>query len=145
VVLQAQAIMRAAYERKHVIVVIDEYTQVIVSTRNAGAGLLDIFARGGGLNVGIIGLTQEPVYVPRQLLSQATHLVMLSLTFQADIDYIKKMVPEYQSPLKLGDPYGFWWKWVDGGGEVVYYPDQATWYGQLQVAKPRPRTEPKDA
>jgi hypothetical protein len=141
---QVQFLLRKAYERKHVIVVIDEYVQAVPSPRNAGKALLDIFQRGGGLNVGLIGLTQEPVYVPRQLLSQATHLVMFSLTHRYDVEYMHKMESAYQVPMKLGDPYGFWWKHVDGSGEVIYYPNQRVWYDNLHVAMPntlKPETE----
>lgn len=135
VVEQAQSIFRAAYNRKHVLLVVDEYVQVCPSTVNAGAALLDVFQRGGGRNVGLIGLTQEPVYVPRQLKSQATHLVLLSLTYDHDIEHVKKMVKTYENPQEvLGDPYGFWWKWADGGGEIVYYPNQKVWYDTVQTA-----------
>lgn len=134
VVEQAQNIFRQAYERKHVIVVVDEYVQVVPSQQSAGAALLDVFQRGGGRNVGLIGLTQEPVYIPRQLKSQATHLVLLSLTYDTDIDHVHKMVRQYTNPLDKGDPYGFYWKWADGGGEVVYWPNQNAWYQQLGVA-----------
>jgi hypothetical protein len=137
VVAKCQAIFRAAYERKHVIVVVDEYVQCVPSSRNAGDALLDIFQRGGGRNVGLIGLTQEPVYVPRQLLSQATHQVIFSLTHAYDIKYVKAMEPQYESPIKMGDPYGFWWKWVDGNGEVTYFPNQRVWFDTLRVAMPR--------
>lgn len=134
VVEQAQQIFRSAYDRKHVIIVVDEYVQVVPSQQSAGAALLDVFQRGGGRNVGLIGLTQEPVYIPRQLKSQATHLVMLSLTYDTDIEHVQKMVRQYRNPLSMGDKYGFWWKWADGGGEVVYYPNQRLWYEQLSVA-----------
>lgn len=137
-VTQVQGLLREAYNRGNVIVIVDEYVQAVPSPKNAGKPLLDIFQRGGGLNVGIIGLTQEPVYVPRQLLSQATHQVLLTLTHGYDIEYLKKMEPLYRPPIKLGDPYGFWWKHVDGTGEVDYFPNQAVWYNQLQVALPKP-------
>ena len=132
--VQAQKIIRNAYNRGHVLLVIDEYTQVVMSKQSPGAALSDVFARGGGKNVGIIGLTQEPVFIPRQLLSQATHLVMFNLTYQADIDYIKKLYRGYIEPVKRGDPHGFYWKWVDGTSlEVNYYKNQAQWYDGLRV------------
>lgn len=137
VVDQCQAIFAQAYDRKYVVVVIDEYVQVCPSKVNAGAALLDIFQRGGGRNVGLIGLTQEPVYVPRQLISQATHLVLLSLSFGYDIDYVRKIYRDYNSPLRMGDNYGFYWGWLDGNGEWGYYADQSKWYKTLQVAKPQ--------
>jgi hypothetical protein len=136
VVMQAQAIFKMAYQQKHVIVVIDEYVQVVESSRNAGSALLDIFQRGGGRNVGVIGLTQEPVYVPRQLISQATHICLLSLNYAHDIKYAKNLCPIYESPNKIGDPYGFYWSWIDGHGEWDYYQNQSIWYEQLEVAKP---------
>ena len=133
---QAQAIFAQAYSRKHVLVVVDEYVQVVYSKVTAGSALMDIFQRGGGRQVGLIGLTQEPVYVPRQLISQATHVCLLSLTYQADIKYVKNLCPVYVPPNKVGDPYGFWWSWVDGHGEWDYYKDQSVWFDKLEAAKP---------
>lgn len=145
VVEASQAVFRQAYERQHVIVIVDEYVQVVPSTVNAGAALLDVFQRGRGRQVGLIGLTQEPVYVPRQLKSQATHLVLLSLTFDTDIDHVTKMVHEYKNPQSFGDKYGFYWKWLDGHGEVVYYPNQKVWYDQLDAAFNRSEYEARNA
>lgn len=138
---QVQAFCKAAYDKGHVIIVIDEYVQAVPSIKNAGDDLLNVFQRGGGKNVGIIGLTQEPVYVPRQLISQATHICLLSLTYQADIKYVRNLCPVYEPPIKVGDPYGFYWSWVDGHGEWDYYQNQATWFKQLQAAKPIPKEQ----
>lgn len=136
-VVAAQEIMSRAYKRRNVLLIVDEYTSVVPSSTNPGKALRDVFSRGGGRGVGIIGLTQEPVYVPRQLLSQATHQALFTLTHQNDIDKIKKMEPGYVPPIKLGHPHGFWWKWIDGNGELVLYPNQKIWYDQLRVAMPR--------
>lgn len=133
---QAQAIFAKAYQQGKVIVVIDEYVQVVQSSKNAGDDLLNIFQRGGGRNVGLIGLTQEPVYVPRQLISQATHLCLLTLSYGYDIEYARKLCPIYVPPIKVGDPYGFYWSWVDGSGEWDYYKDQASWYEHVEAAAP---------
>lgn len=137
VVDQAQGIFASAYDRKNVVVVVDEYVQVCPSRVSAGAALLDIFQRGGGRNVGLIGLTQEPVYVPRQLVSQATHLILLSLSFSYDVEYVRKIYREYASPNRMGDPYGFYWGWLDGNGEWGYYANQQEWYKTLKVSKPQ--------
>jgi hypothetical protein len=139
---QVQYYCQQAYDRGHVIIVIDEYVQAVPSIKNAGQSLLNVFQRGGGKNVGLIGLTQEPVYVPRQLISQATHLCLLSLTYEADIKYVRNLCPTYVPPIKVGDPYGFYWSWVDGSGEWDYYTNQAAWYNQLDVAKPLPQGVP---
>jgi len=137
VIDQVQQIIDDAYKRHNVLLVIDEYAHVTPTTVNAGRALLNVFQRGGGVNVGIIGLTQEPVYVPRQLLSQATHLVLFSVTFQADIDYLRKMYKAYVPPLEAGYPHGFYWRWIDGAGAWDFYPDQMQWYENLNVALPR--------
>ena len=134
---QVQALCADAYSRGHVILVIDEYVQAVPSIKNAGQALLNVFQRGGGKNVGLIGLTQEPVYVPRQLISQATHLCLLSLTYENDIKYVRNLCPVYQPPIKVGDPYGFYWSWVDGSGEWDYYQNQSVWFQQLKAAKPK--------
>ncbi len=135
---QVQALCAQAYDRGHVILVIDEYVQAVPSVKSAGQALLNVFQRGGGKNVGIIGLTQEPVYVPRQLVSQATHICILSLTYENDIKYMRNICPIYEPPIKRGDPYGFYWSWVDGSGEWDYYENQVVWFDQLQAAKPIP-------
>jgi hypothetical protein len=140
---QVQAILRAAFDRGHVIVVVDEYVQAVPSPRSAGKALLDIFQRGRGRNVGIIGLTQEPVFVPRQLISQAAHICLLSVSYQYDTDYLKKICKIYVSPNKSvsaggpGDTYGFFWSWIDGSGEWSYYRNQLEWYQDLMVRQPQ--------
>lgn len=137
---QVQHLLRVAYERGHVVIVIDEYTQVVISSQNPGSALLDVFTRGRGKDVGLIGLTQEPVYVPRQLLSQASHMVLFSLSFPNDVKKIKEIYPEYRSPMTLGDPYGFYWGWLDGPVvEWRYYRNQQAWYQSLGIAQPSPR------
>ena len=141
---QVQEICRSAYSRKNVIVCIDEYVQAVVSQRNAGSALLNIFQRGGGRDVGLIGLTQEPKFVPRQLISQSTHTIMLNLTYGYDIEYLQQIDKAYQPPRKLGDDYGFWWRWNDGGGEMDYYPNKRGWYEQLKVSLSRKRQESLD-
>ena len=147
---QAQSIFQAAYNRgginspARVLVVVDEYVSVVESTKNAGQPLLDIFQRGGGRTVGLIGLTQEPVYVPRQLISQATHLFIFTLTHQYDIKYVKTICPNYVPPASRGDIYGFWYKWVDGPtDEWIYYPSQRQWYNDLKIAMPKPIEVPQ--
>lgn len=143
IVDQAQAVFAAAYKRKYVLVVIDEYVHVVYSKVTAGSALMDIFQRGGGRQVGVIGLTQEPVYVPRQLISQATHICLLSLTYQNDIKYVRNICPIYVPPIRVGDPYGFYWSWIDGHGEWDYYKDQRTWYDTLEVAKTMSNVPPQ--
>lgn len=141
---QAQRIFQAAYNRggsgpSKVMVVVDEYVSVVPSTKNAGQALLDIFQRGGGRTVGLIGLTQEPVYVPRQLISQATHIFLFTLTHIYDIKYARTICADYVPPADRGDPYGFWYKWVDGPtNQWLYYPNQRAWYDDLRIAMPKP-------
>lgn len=142
---QVQAILKAAYNRQRVVVVVDEYTQAVPGQRNPGAALRDVFARGRGRQVGIIGCTQEPVYVPRQLISQATHTVMLNVSYAYDIKYLKSVDPLYIPPVKHGDRYGFYWRWNDGGGDLDYFPNQKVWYDQLKIAMNRQEQERRQA
>lgn len=133
----SQAKIAEAYERGHVILVIDEYTQVIQSDRNEGYALRNVFARGGGKNVGVIGLTQEPVYIPRKLISQASHVGLFTVTYQPDIDYVKKYCNSYSPPLRQGYPYGFYWSHIDGGSQWAFYEDQKKWFDALNFALPK--------
>ena len=136
---QCQGIINAAYMRGTVIIVIDEYVSVVESTRNPGKALKDVFQRGGGLNVGLIGMTQEPVYIPRQLLSMATHQFLFNLTHQYDIEWARKIYKTYIPPAERGDVHGFYYKWVDGPtGKWEYYKHQKAWYDSLRIAMPRP-------
>ena len=143
-VSMAQAKIDEAYERTHVLLVIDEYTQVVPSIQNPGYALKNVFARGGGKKVGLIGLTQEPVYIPRMLLSQATHLALFTVTHQADIKYLKNLCPEYVPPSRQGDPYGFYWSHQDGSATWGYYTSQKAWADSLQFALPREPKEEKE-
>lgn len=144
VIDQAQKIFAAAMTRNklertpfnNVLVIVDEYVQVVPSARNPGPALKDIFQRGGGLKTGIVGLTQEPVYVPRQLISQATHVFLFNLTLDYDIDRIKKMFPWYEPPLYRGDEWGFWHIYVDGSDGPQYFHNQYEWYEALDIEIP---------
>jgi hypothetical protein len=124
----AQKLFQAAYERCGVLVVVDEYRQVVPNTVNAGDDLLDLFTRGGGRGAGVIGETQEPVYVPRQLLSQATHQMFFDLSYPNDIKRIQEFYAPYDRPLiTRGNNHGFFHVAVDYDGLGVYYPHVRNW------------------
>lgn len=140
-VVLAQYKIDEAYQRTHVILVIDEYTQVVQSRQDAGWALKNVFARGRGKKVGLIGLTQEPVFVPRMLLSQASHLVLFTVTHGPDIKYLKELSDGiYYPPARQGDPHGFYWSHQDGGAQWAYYANQKEWADRLNFALPKPRT-----
>ena len=146
VVTQCQSIITAAYSRGNVILVLDEYVSVVESRQEPGKPLKDAFQRGGGRNVGVIGCTQEPVYVPRQLLSQATHIFLFTLTYDYDIQWAKKICKTYEPPSTRGDIHGFWYKWVDGPtNKWAYYASQMDWYESLKIALPKPVDLPQPA
>lgn len=142
----AQGKIAEAYERGHIILVIDEYTQVVPSVQNPGYALRNVFARGRGKQIGLIGLTQEPVFIPRMLLSQASHLALFSVTHTADIKYLKNLCPTYVPPVRQGDPYGFYWSHQDGSGQWAYYTNQKAWADSLKFAMPKRKegSESKD-
>lgn len=146
VIDQAQAIMNAAYDRGNVIVIVDEYVSVVASRQEPGKALKDIFQRGGGRKVGLIGLTQEPVYVPRQLVSQATHIFLFTLTYDRDIKWVREVYKTYIPPTTRGDIHGFYYKWVDGPtNKWQYYSHQRAWYEDLRIAMPKPLELPPGA
>ena len=124
----AQRLFQKAYDRCGVLVVVDEYRQVVPNTVNAGDDLLDLFTRGGGRGAGVIGETQEPVYVPRQLLSQASHQMFFDLSYPNDIKKIQEFFTPYQRPLiSRGDNHGFFHVAVDYDGLGVYYSHIRDW------------------
>jgi hypothetical protein len=134
------AMQRSSAERmpfNNVLCIVDEYVAVVPSARNPGAALKDILQRGGGMKTGLIGLTQEPVYVPRQLVSQATHIFLFNLTYEYDIEWVKRIYKQYEPPLRRGDGYGFFHIYVDGTEqEVNYYKNQFEWFESVDIEIP---------
>lgn len=128
VVTQAQEVCLRAMRQGGVLIVVDEYTQVCKSTQSAGPGLLDVFTRGRGLNVGIIGHTQEPVYIPRQLISQASHVMIFDQSYPYDVAYVREYLPTYQRPLMRGDRYGFYHGAIDQDALWAYYASEYAWH-----------------
>lgn len=121
---QVQAIAWRASKRGNVILVIDEYVSCVMSSRSMGAGLKNVSQRGGGLHVGLIGGTQEPVGVPRQLLSQATHEFLFNVTFRRDVEWCNEECSIYGDGPP--DKHGFYYRWLDGDKFIstwMYFPD----------------------
>lgn len=129
---QVQALAWKAADRGNIILVIDEYVSVCMSTRTVGAGLKHVFQRGGGLRCGLVGGTQEPVGIPRQLVSQATHEFLLRVSFNYDVDWCNELCPQYGDGPP--DPHGFWYRWIDGplgSSHWEYYRDISDWIGRV--------------
>jgi hypothetical protein len=145
VVDQVQAKCQEAYERGKVIVVIDEYTECVPSIRTIGYGLDSICSRGRGKDVGLIGLTQEPVNIPRKLISQASHIALFTVLFPRDVEYVKQFNKDYVPPQNRGDKHGFYWSHVEGTGTWAYYENQAKWFAGLRIAQPKPPKEGDEA
>lgn len=127
---QAQHLIGLSMSRRRVLNVIDEYTQIVLGPRTAGRNLDNLFTRGGGLGVGMIGSTQEPVDIPRKLLSQATHLCLFDLSFARDIDYMRQYVREYDRPPQA-ERHAFWHVWLDGDSIPRYYPSLRAWRSRV--------------
>jgi hypothetical protein len=136
VVGQAQyACYDALENRRNVLIVADEYKHIVESNRRAGYGIEGVHVRGRGLNVGIIGQTQEPVDIPRQLLSQAAHVFLFDISYPRDVKYLRDLFSDYQRP---PDPHGFFHAYVDGDAEWRYYPHINAWHDMVRRA-----TEPE--
>lgn len=147
---EAQDIVGRAYDKRGVLVIVDEYTEVVQSQQNPGEELLDVFTRGGGVDVGLIGHTQEPVYVPRQLLSQATHQFLFNVSYPYDIQYLQGLFQAYIRPTRLPveDPdnwghtsrqehsHGFYHIAVDYDGEGEYFRNMYQWFKTIQGGIP---------
>lgn len=128
---QAQAFCNAALKRKNVLIVADEYKHITVSARRAGSGIEGVHLRGRGLNVGMLGQTQEPCDIPRQLLSQASHVFLFDLTYPRDLKYAREMFPGYERPK---DRHGFYHAYIDGDATWRYYPSIAQWHDMVTGA-----------
>lgn len=116
---QAQAVCLAALDHRNILVVCDEYKHVTRNQVHAGEGIEGVHLRGRGLNVGMAGQTQEPTYVPRQLISQASHIFLFDLTYPGDIKRARELYEGYQRP---EDSHGFYHAHIDGDAQWRYYP-----------------------
>lgn len=122
-------VARAAYKHERVIFVVDEYVQAVLSTRRMGRPLQDLAQRGRGHFVGFIGETQEPVDIPRQLVSQATHVCIFDLSYERDIEWVRQFFPQYVLPSRLGYPHGFWYRHVDGQSQMwLFFKHEREFY-----------------
>ena len=133
---QCDEICRRALKRGKVLLCVDEYSHVKLSTRRTGPQLSNVHKRGRGLNVGLLGLTQEPVEIPRQLLSQAVHLHLHDVSYPSDIDYCRKLYAGYghnADPARPGRPpdaHGFYSAHIDGAAIWTYYRSIGQWQAE---------------
>lgn len=127
---QVEKLCEAALKRHGVLVVIDEYVHVVKNQTIAGTQILNVFQRGRGLDVGILGFTQEPVFIPRQLISQATHILLGDLSYPKDQERAREFIPGYDRP---PDKYGFWHGAIDFDGNWTYWPNVQAWLQAFDV------------
>lgn len=133
---QCDDICRRALKRGRVLLCIDEYSHVKRSTMRTGPQLGNVHKRGRGLGVGLLGLTQEPVEIPRQLLSQAVHLHLHDVSYPADIKYCKTLYAGYghnadpARPDRPPDPHGFYSAHIDGAALWTYYRSIGQWQAE---------------
>lgn len=127
---QVEDICEAALRRHGVLVVIDEYVHVVKNQTIAGTQILNVFQRGRGLDVGMIGHTQEPVFIPRQLISQASHILLGDLSYPKDIERANDYFPGYVRP---PNPYGFYHGAIDFDGNWAYWANVQEWLGAFRV------------
>jgi ABC-type dipeptide/oligopeptide/nickel transport system ATPase component len=133
IITQTQEIAFRACKQKYVLLVIDEYRHVVESSTKAGPGLLQVHLRGRGLHVGMIGQTQEPAFVPRQLLSQANHLILHSVTYPRDIERVREFDARYPRDGRFPDRHGFLWLAIDED-ENRYFTSVREWQSLTNVA-----------
>jgi energy-coupling factor transporter ATP-binding protein EcfA2 len=130
---QCDDICKRALKRRRVLLCVDEYSHVKLSTRRTGPQLGNVHKRGRGLGVGLLGLTQEPVEIPRQLLSQAVHLHLHDVSYPADIKYAKTLYAGYghnataERPDRPPHPHGFYSAHIDGAAIWTYYRSIGQW------------------
>lgn len=128
---QVQELAAQAYERGRCTVYLDEYSEVVINSQNAGPALRRVFKQGAGRHVGLYGGTQEPVFVPRQLLSQSTHVFLFDLFYPPDQEVAKDLNPDWVRPTAMGYPHGFYYLHVDGPGDWQFYPDKSQFFAAL--------------
>lgn len=127
---QVERICEEALKRHGVLVIIDEYVHVVKNQTIAGTQILNVFQRGRGLDVGMIGHTQEPVFIPRQLISQASHILLGDLSYPKDIERASEYFNGYERPL---NKHGFYHGAVDYDGEWAYWPNVQSWLGAFRA------------
>jgi energy-coupling factor transporter ATP-binding protein EcfA2 len=125
---QMERVCSAALRRHGVLLVVDEYSHVVKNRQDAGRELLNVFQRGRGLDVGLLGFTQEPVFIPRQLISQASHIFLHDISYPLDQERAREYLPEYVRPSKAyGHKHGFFHGAIDFDGDWTYWSNIQAW------------------
>lgn len=128
---QVEQICANALKRHGVLVVIDEYVHVVKNQTIAGTEILNVFQRGRGLDVGMIGHTQEPVFIPRQLISQASHILLGDLSYPKDIERANEYMPNgYKRP---PHKHGFYHGAIDYDGNWTYWSNVQEWLNAFRT------------
>jgi hypothetical protein len=76
------------YDRGNTQIIADELNALTTGRADMPPAMLDCYARGNGRGVAIVGLTQEPVYVPGVAMTQASHRYTF---YVANLDHQKKV------------------------------------------------------
>jgi hypothetical protein len=131
-----QRIARWSLKRQHVLLVLDEWAHGVISVQNAGEDLKNLHKTGRGAMSGVVGLTQELAFIPRQLFSQAHHKVLFRMDYGPDIKIARELFKGYDP--EAMDRYGFWHRWSEGfgpAGKWHYYRDTNDWLERLGLER----------
>lgn len=82
-----------AYSRTNTMIVVDELNAITTGRADMPPALLDCYARGAARGVAIVGLTQEPVYVPAIALTQASHRYCFFVALEAHQKKVCSVMP----------------------------------------------------
>ncbi len=86
------------YQRGDTMCIIDELTSVSTRRTDMPQGLVDCYARGNGRAVSIMGLTQEPTWVPSMAMTQARHRYTF---YVANLDHQKRVCTYMPGPVAV--------------------------------------------
>ena len=103
-------IFQRAYERRYVTMVLDELAAMFSNPSRPKTGAKNMIQRGRAHHVGIIGLVQDPVFIPRTIKSQAGYMIMLPNGQEYKETFVKKWIPPDYADIytDFKTDHGFW-------------------------------------
>ena len=113
-------IFQHAYERRYCTVILDELSAMFKNPSHPKAGAKNMIQRGRAHHVGLIGLVQDPVFIPRTIKSQAGYMILYPNGLEYKDTFVKKWIPPEYASIYTDFPteHGFW-IWRPSDAETI--------------------------
>jgi hypothetical protein len=109
------------HNKRPAVILIDEVSSITSGRGNVSPmNFQRLMKQGRGLNKCVINCTQEIAYIPRQMVTQTTHVVRFRLLGRYDQQSGNRMVTRENNDPEPKTPYGFFYARTDTQGVSEY-------------------------